>query len=752
MNIMVVTLTPIWQREEQRLLALLEVAGLTRIDVHIDSILLKPLPKGQKKPYKKELDAARPRMNTIIKEFGAELIISLGSEASVYFLPSCSISKDHGMIEQGDSCSVIPMYSPAASMHNPSLAVAMKYDFDRLGKYLRGERFEVVEANYNLASSSDAAIMSWNSDTIGFDLETTSPMRRRWFAAEQAEIVGYSLSSQPLVALYVPELPLDPLVVSMLESPQVTVIAHNSKFEYARMLQLGVNMTNFRCTKIEAYLLQYPDTSLKTLTRQVLGINPITYSDVTQGRDMADIPPEEVAPYAAADADNARRLDIKFMPQLEANGLIPLFRDVEMPLVPVVADMELNGQLVDAKQTEKIYAEHEVYREKVLEDLHSLGLQSVDNLNSTEQVAWALEKMGAPLSDRTPSKGHFVVDDDKLLSIREWDTGLVDSLLDYRRAGKRQSYLRNFLELRGIDGRLHPSVQQCGGYEEGKAKGGEAPATGRISYSGPSLQQIPNRGDPTIIEAMRSCLIAEPGKVLLCCDASQEEPRILSYVADDKQMQADFDSGNPIYAFVGRELYGRDINKLDNVQEWFVSKTFFLAWVYGADFTKLLEIDRSFGTGDLTLATARKGARRLHQRYPAVDLYRAMVLNEVKQQYRLRDCTGRLRDFTKMGSSFPEDRQSAMREAFNFTIQGPAATVMKVVLRRVWEKMPSSCKVWLTVHDEIILELDPADVDEVANLCYDSFQGIVPVPLPVGFNVGTTWGNVEPYYVPSLAT
>ena len=747
---MVVSLTPIWQREEQRLLALLEVAGLRRVDVHLDNILTESFPRGQKKPYKKELDAARPRISLLIEQFKPDLVIPLGAEACQFFLPYCSLSKDHGMIEQGESYSVMPMYSPAASMHNPSLAVAMKYDFDRLGRHIRGEKAEVIEVNYSLARSEDAAVTAWGSSTIGFDLETTSPMRRKWFAAEQAEIVGYSLSSQPLVALYVPELPLDPQVVAALESPQVTVIAHNSKFEYARMLQLGVTMTNFRCTKIEAYLLQYPDTSLKTLTRQVLGINPITYADVTQGRDMSDIPPAEVAPYAAADADNARRLDERFMPQLESNGLIPLFRDVEMPLVPVIADMELNGQLVDVVQTEKIYAEHESHREQVSVALHSLGLE-VDNLNSTEQVALSLESLGAPLQERTPSKGHFVVDDGKLLSIRDWNPGLIDSLLDYRRSGKRQSYLRNFLELRGTDGRLHPSVQQCGGYEEGKAKGGEAPATGRISYSGPSLQQIPNRGDPAIISAMRSCLIAEPGKVLLCCDASQEEPRILSYVADDKQMQADFDSGNPIYAFIGKELYGHNINKLDHPQEWFVSKTFFLAWVYGADFTKLLEIDRSFGTGDLTLAAARTGARRLHQRYPAVDTYREDVLEQARHSYRLRDCLGRLRNFNKMGSGFPEDRQAAMREAFNFTIQGPAATIMKVVLRRVWDKMPSSCKVWLTVHDEIILELDPDDVDEVATLCYDSFQGIIPIPLPVGFSVGTTWGNVEPYYVPSFA-
>ena len=750
MNILVLNLTPIWQREEQRLLALLEVAGLTRQDVHIDNILLQHFPKGQKKPYKTEMDAARPRIEWLIEHFEIELIVPLGAEACQFFLPSCSISKDHGMIEWGEAYNIMPMYSPAASMHNPSLAVVMKYDFDRLGRYLRGERPDLVETNYSLARSEDAAETAWSSSTIGFDLETTSPMRRKWFAAEQAEIVGYSLSSQPLVAIYVPEQPLDPQVVYALESPQVTVVAHNSKFEYARMLQLGVTMNNFRCTKIEAYLLQYPDTSLKTLTRQVLGINPITYAEVTQGRDMSDIPPAEVAPYAAADADNARRLDERFMPQLEKEGLIPLFRDVEMPLVPVIVDMELNGQLVDEAQTIKIYDEHEAYREQVAADLHSQGLQ-VDNLNSTEQVALSLEKLGAPLQERTPSKGHFVVDDDKLLSVREWNPGLVDSLLDYRRAGKRQSYLRNFLELRGTDGRLHPSVQQCGGYEEGKAKGGEAPATGRISYSGPSLQQIPNRGDPAIIAAMRSCLIAEPGKVLLCCDASQEEPRILSYVADDERMQADFDSGNPIYSFVGRELYGRDITKLNNPQEWFVSKTFFLAWVYGADFTKLLEIDRTFGTGDLTLATARTGARRLHQRYPAVDSYRDDVLGQLRYQYRLRDCLGRLRDFTKMGSSFPEDRQAAMREAFNFTIQGPAATIMKIVLRRVWDHMPSSCKIWLTVHDEIILELAPEDVDEVADLCYTSFQGIIPVPLPVGFNVGTTWGNVEPYYVPSTA-
>ena len=194
-------MTPIWQREEQRLLALFDVAGLTRTDVHIDHIIIKPLPKGQKKPYKKELDEARPRIEHLIEQFETDLVIPLGAEACQFFLPSCSLSKDHGMIESGETYSIIPMYSPAASMHNPSLAVTMKYDFDRLGKYLRGEKSEAIETNYSLARSEDAAETAWASSTIGFDLETTSPMRRKWFAAEQAEIVGYSLSSQPLVAL-----------------------------------------------------------------------------------------------------------------------------------------------------------------------------------------------------------------------------------------------------------------------------------------------------------------------------------------------------------------------------------------------------------------------------------------------------------------------------------------------------------------------------------------------------------------------
>ena len=98
MKIMVVNLMPIWQREEQRLLTLLEVAGLTRQDVHIDNILLKPLPKGQKKPYKKELDEARPRIEWLIEQFETDLVIPLGAEACQFFLPSCHLSKDHGMI------------------------------------------------------------------------------------------------------------------------------------------------------------------------------------------------------------------------------------------------------------------------------------------------------------------------------------------------------------------------------------------------------------------------------------------------------------------------------------------------------------------------------------------------------------------------------------------------------------------------------------------------------------------------------
>jgi DNA polymerase-1 len=752
---------PFIGRSGARLDAMLSIAGILRKQVYVTN-LVKHRPPMNRAPHKKaEVSVCAKWLEQELELVQPEILILLGASAVSYFLPKAKITKDHGMPEQlGNRWQaasskvrplwIVPMYHPAASLHNPNLLPIMQYDFERLGKWLRGQQDPVPETNYQLGDADDARDAVYKTGIMGFDLETTSPMRRRWFAAEQAEIVGYSTSSIPLQAYYVPEQPLAPSIVSALQDPNLVKVCHNSKFEYARLKQLGITMQNFRDTKIAANLLQFPDTSLKALARQVLGVDPITYEEVTQGQDMSSLRPEEIVEYAAADADNTLRLDIRFQPQIDAHRLRKVHDEIEIPLVPVIADMELHGVLVDEAATELLL--HDLEHKREADKVVLQTLLNVENPASTEQVARALEKLQAPLQDRTASKKHFVIDDDKLLEIEHWNADIVNSLLNFRRNGKRSSYLRNFLDLRGVDGRLHPGVQQAGGYEEGRAKGGEAPATGRLSYSGPNLQNIPHRGDTNIVNAMRNCLVASPGKVLMCADASQEEARILSLIANDEQMRRDFDSGRPIYGFIGQELFGKPITKRDNPQEWFVAKTYFLAYIYGADYAKLLEIDKAFGSGNLDLRTAVRGARRLRERYSRIEPYRREVAEDVLRRYSLSDYFGRIRNFPKLGSDDPSQRQEAHREAFNFTIQAPAASVMKIAMRKVWENLPSDCHLLMSIHDEVVVELPPDKVDEVANVCYNAFQGIIPIELPIECNIGESWGNLEFYDVHLVTT
>lgn len=740
---------PFVGRSGQRLDALLKLAGLQRKDVYITN-LVKHRPPQNRNPLKGEIAACSVWLEQEIASVQPKLIITLGRFAATYFKPDCKLSKDHGLLAEcrfgawNSGIQMIPMYHPAASLHDPRKLPEITYDFERLGEYLRSGAPNAVSAEYALVSAEQSAELALQYTQLGFDLETTSPKRRKWFAAEQAEVIGYSLAGEPLRACYVAEKPTHPLLVAVLESIAVEKVAHNSKFEYAKLKQLGITLRNFKDTKIEAALLQYPDTSLKSLARQVLGVDPITYADVTQGRDMDEVPVEEIVPYAAADADNALRIHWHFDKQLDALGLQQLYETVELPLVPVIVDMELHGILVDEVATTQLHERMKLERELLAVQL--VKMLNVDNPASIDQVAVALEKLGAPLQQRTPAKGQLVVNDDVLMQARPWNPLLVDTLLDFRRTGKRASFLRNFLELRGTDGRLHPAVHQAGSYEEGSsANAKEAPATGRLAYSGPNLQQIPHRGDPVLIAAMRDCLIAEPGKLLLCADVSQEEARILSYVSQDQQMLADFASGQPIYGFIGQELYGRSVEKDSDPKEWFVSKTFFLAFVYGADYDKLLEIDRAFGNGTLTLSVARQGARRLSARYPMLARYRQAVHEQVREEYRLRDYMGRLRDFPALGSDNSADRQEAHRQAFNFTIQGPAASVMKKAMRSIWQELPADCHLLMSIHDEVVLEVPPAEVDSVAALCYNAFQNVMPVSLPVEFSVGASWGSVKRY-------
>ena len=290
--------------------------------------------------------------------------------------------------------------------------------------------------------------------------------------------MGYSWSQGEGHGVYVPENPHKMAVI--LEDPRQEVVCHNAKFEVTHLKNNGITLTSFHDTKIAAYLLGLPSTHLKDLAVQELGLTPITYSEVTDGKDMSELTPEEILDYAAADADNTLRLWYELRTRLERNLLYSVYEDIEMPLIPVLSDMERCGvqvsigQAIDAIsffENKMIQAEARAHEEIPL----------TVSIGSPEQLARWLEVQGAPILKRTEGKGLLATDENTLRSLNGWREETINAILDYRMFRKLSAFPKKFIELSAWDGALHPNFNQGGYYEESSDTSGSAPATGRLS-------------------------------------------------------------------------------------------------------------------------------------------------------------------------------------------------------------------------------------------------------------------------------
>ena len=242
---------------------------------------------------------------------------------------------------------------------------------------------------------------------------------------------------------------------------------------------------------------------------------------------------------------------------------------------------------------------------------------------------------------------------------------------------------------------------------------------------------------------VRGCLVARPGYVLVAADVGQQEPRIASLVAPEPTLMADFENGLTPYALIGKDIYGREIVKGVDEQEWHTAKTFFLALVYGAGAGKLREIDPR-----LTLAQSLSAYDKVAKRYEGLAYFKDKVADEIYRHGYARDYFGRIRWFPGIFSAALFQREAALREAINFHIQGPAASCIKIAMRRLWDNIHElglDAHLLLQVHDEVILEVKEDELDAVVGLTYTMLDNVMPISFPVEPEVGKTWAQMKPY-------
>jgi DNA polymerase I len=597
------------------------------------------------------------------------------------------------------------------------------------------------------------------AQVISFDIETTSLDKMR------AELVGLCLAVQSPVGYYIPvghldgeaqstsgqmnlfadsgahlaagQLPLQQVLDALrppLTNPDIPKIAHNAKYDYTILDQYGLRVTPIGFDTMIAEWLTDPGSKhkgLKDLARHRLGIE-MTDIDVLIGsgkkqRSFAEVAIEEAAPYGAADADITLRLVKPLRAEIEEKGLAKIL-DIEMPLIEILSDMEQAGIGVDLDFFEQMSQELAQRLGEVETAVFQIAGEPF-NLNSSQQLSDILfGKLGLPRDGVSKTKsGHYSTAASVLELLRSADTtGIIKLILEHRELGKLKStYVDALPELVNPNtGRLHTSFNQTGAI------------TGRIASSNPNLQNIPIRSE--IGQQIRRGFVAKPGHYFLAVDYSQVELRILAHISQDAALLEAFRQGQDIHTTTAAAVYGIDVSDVDYNQRRFAKAVNF-GLIYGMGAYRLSR------DSELTLAEAENYIKEYFARFPGIQTYLDQTKEQAQRQGYVETLLGRRRYFPVFqgaGSRNQQARMRAEREAINHPIQGTAADIIKIAMINLHKLLqPYGAHMLLQVHDELLLEVPAAELDEVRDLVVTTMNSAykLDVPLKVEASTGQNW-------------
>lgn len=746
--------------------ALLELAGLSRADVYLTNVY-QHHPPGNKTPRKPEIDSHRGCVEAALEYAQPLVIVAVGGTALSYFRDKPKLTSCHGKAFRWRNTIVYPVFHPAYAMRNPSIWPLLHDDFSRLADLPEPP----PTAIYRQGSEWEAVEQAQKHKRIGFDLETTDWKYEGVFYPQRQEIVGYSVAWADGQAVYVHGQP-GPWMQGVLEDESIVKVCHNAKFEYQVLKKYGITLRNFEDTKLKAYLLQLPSSRLKDLSWQVLDVRQLELEDVTKGRPTAEVTAEEWVPYAAADADLTLRLDGNLTERLKREGLLELYYRFELPLVPILAEAEARGAVVDKGLFDKLVEQLEARRQELAGQLEQwfMGV----NLNSNEQLAevifskqdrhaveaqklktrshirWVNKGLGLRPVKKTPT-GQPALDKEVYAALEGKHPALA-LLAEYRRIG---DYLSDFVgkipRLLFEDGTLHTSINQAGSWEEAGGSTRESPATGRLSSSGPNLMQIPKR-DAVLAKAIRRGFVARPGYVWVSVDMKQQEPRLMALVSKDKRLQSDFEAGVDVYMeiahLVKKAVTGKDEQVVDQHERdrWGLEyrdtakNKVFLPVQYGAGAAKLASIHPG-----LTIGAASGILKGLHARYPRVVEYAEEQKKRLMETGYAVTLFGRKRWLP--GIWVRQTMAEAARQGANHPIQGSGADILK------------GCLIWLfggegrlvnydahllwPIHDSIDIEVRESQLHQVLPILFKMTSWFSDIHLPVEVSWGYNWGELQ---------
>jgi DNA polymerase-1 len=525
----------------------------------------------------------------------------------------------------------------------------------------------------------------------------------------------------------------------ILEDESIAKYAHNSKYDLTVLARHGVQVKGLSFDTMIAEWLADPasrNLGLKNLAWARLGVEMQPITDlIGTGKDqltMAQVPVAQAAPYACADVDMTHRLVKVLEPELREKELWPLFTEVEMPLVPVLVEMEMKGVKLDVEYLGEM--SRQLYRQlSALErEIHEMVGYSF-NVNSTQQLSDALFiKLGLSTQGvRKTKTGHYSTAAEVLEKLKG-EHPVIERILEHRELAKLKSTYVDALPqlVNERTGRVHTSYNQTG------------TVTGRISSSDPNLQNIPIRTD--VGREVRRAFVAEGNSVLLAADYSQVELRVLAHISQDPAMLDTFARGEDIHTSTAAFLFDVPLDQVDREMRR-VAKSINFGISYG-----MSGYGMAWRTG-LPQKEAERFIKEYFTKYSRVKAY----LDETKRKARdvgyVETLLGRRRYFPELRSgsrAHQNVRASAQRMAINAPIQGSAADIIKIAmirLHRALKERGLSSGMTLQVHDELVLEVPEGELDVVAPLVKSIMEGAfqLDVTLKVDMKVGRNWLEME---------
>ena len=616
--------------------------------------------------------------------------------------------------------SLLAKLPEAAASLQPTLFGAAKQEAVAEKAVKMPKNYFLVESDKDRAALKKVLA---SAKMIAFDTENESLGARRY------PIIGISFAigtAKKTKAYYVPVGREGVKIwADIFENEKIKKTGHNLKYDIEVLRQSGVHVAGAVFDTMLASYLLHPGArahgldalALAELNHHMIPITELIGTGENQ-KLMSEAPLPELARYAAEDADISLQLYYALKKKIKGEKLERVLAELEVPLIDVLAEMELNGVRVDAAKLETLQKEVAKRIEKLRKTIWKEAGEEF-NINSTQQLRVILyDKLNLPTADIKRTQTGFSTAASELNKLRG-EHPIVELLEEYRELTKLQNtYIEVLPELVEEDGRIHGEFNQV------------VAATGRLSSQNPNLQNIPVRTE--LGQEIRSAFTAERGHRLVKADYSQIELRLAAHLSGDEKMIEAFRSGQDIHEQTARAL------GLIRRQ----AKTLNFGVLYGMG-------PQSFArAAGVSAEEARSFIGRYREQYAGLARFVEATMEETRATELVTTMFGRRRHTPEINSRAPAIRAQAERIAFNFPIQGSAADILKqamIQLHAQLKKKFPEAKMVLTVHDELVVEAPKDEAEELAGDMKKIMEGVttLDVPLVVDVAIGKNWRDME---------